>query len=105
MFLCHVHAWCLQKQGEGVRSPRTGVRDSCASPCGYWELNPDPLREQVLSITDPSLQPNIIMCGSWCKAVFGGNIHGLSDADLVKKDKLLFVKCLFIIQKQNKKQN
>lgn len=40
---------------EGVRSPRSRVRDSCASPQGYWELNPDPLREQVLSITDPSL--------------------------------------------------
>jgi hypothetical protein len=43
---------------EGVRFPSTGVTDSCESPCGCWELNPDPLEEQPLLLTaEPSLQP------------------------------------------------
>jgi hypothetical protein len=46
MFCWHV---CLC---EGVRSPETGVIDSCELPCGYWELNPGPLEEQVVLLTD-----------------------------------------------------
>jgi hypothetical protein len=41
-----------------VRSPETGVTDSCELPCWCWELNLDPLEEQpVLLTTEPSLQP------------------------------------------------
>jgi hypothetical protein len=44
---------------EGVRSPVTGVTDSCEPPCGYWELNPGLLDEQsVFLTTEPPLQPN-----------------------------------------------
>jgi hypothetical protein len=43
---------------EGVKCPGTGATDSCELPCGYWELNLDPLEEHpVLLTTKPSLQP------------------------------------------------
>ena len=42
----------------GVRSPGTGIKDSCELPCGYWELNSGPLEEQpVLLTTEPSPAP------------------------------------------------
>ncbi|ERE77141.1 E3 ubiquitin-protein ligase [Cricetulus griseus] len=34
-----------QKTCKGVRSPGTGVTDSCELPCGCWELNRGPLEE------------------------------------------------------------
>ena len=41
-----------------VRSPGTGVSNSCELPCGCWELNPDTLEEPpVLLTAEPSLQP------------------------------------------------
>ena len=43
---------------EGVRSPGTGVIDSCELSYGCWELNPGPLEEQPVFLTsEPSLQP------------------------------------------------
>ena len=43
---------------EGVRSPRTGIIDSCDKPCGYWDLYLGPLKEQTMLLTDEtSLQP------------------------------------------------
>ena len=41
MCMHHVHAWCLQRPGQGVRSPGTGVMEGCKKQCGCWELNPD----------------------------------------------------------------
>ena len=42
---------------EGVRSPGTGVIDSCDLLCGCWELNSGPLEElPMLLTTEPSLQ-------------------------------------------------
>ena len=33
--------------------------DGCEPPCGFWELNSEPLEEQsVLLSTEPSLQPS-----------------------------------------------
>ena len=38
-------------------SPGTGATDSCELPCGCWELNLGPPREQpVLLTAEPSLQ-------------------------------------------------
>jgi hypothetical protein len=34
---------------EGVRSSGTGVTDRCELPCGCWELNLGPLKEQSCS--------------------------------------------------------
>ena len=54
VFCLHV---CLY---EGVRCPRTGVKDSCGPPCGCWELNSNPLEEQQVPLTtEPALQPLI----------------------------------------------
>jgi hypothetical protein len=50
----------------GPRFPGIRVTDSCELPCGCWELNLCPLKEQpVLSIAEPTLQP-------WNKAFFIG---------------------------------
>jgi hypothetical protein len=52
MFCLHVYL-C-----EGVRSPVTGVTDSCELPCGCWELSLGPLEDQPVPLTtEPSLQP------------------------------------------------
>ena len=32
---------------EGIRSPGTGVTDTCEPLCGCWEPNPAPPQEQV----------------------------------------------------------
>ena len=46
-------------RGQKVIRSRTGVPDGCEPPCGFWELNPDPLQEQqMLLTTEPSLQPH-----------------------------------------------
>ena len=43
---------------EGIRSPGTGVTNSCELPCGCWDLNLGLLEEQpVLLTAEPSLQP------------------------------------------------
>ena len=40
-----------------IRSPETGVTESCELPCGCWESNPGPLKEQAVFLTaEPSLQ-------------------------------------------------
>ena len=61
-FVCiyvHVHSWCLQRLENGARSSGTGVKDGCEPPCVCWELNPDPLEEQlVLLNAEPFLQPS-----------------------------------------------
>lgn len=36
------------KSEEGIRSPKTGVMDGCELPCGFWELNPGPLQDQLV---------------------------------------------------------
>jgi hypothetical protein len=39
-------------------TPEEGLTDGCESPCGCWELNSGPLKEQsVLLTAEPSLQP------------------------------------------------
>ena len=54
----HVCAWCLRRSEDGIRSPGTGVKSGCESPCGCWVLKLGPLQEQhVLLSTEPSLQP------------------------------------------------
>jgi hypothetical protein len=46
---------CLR---EGIRSPGTGVTESCELPRGCWELYQDPLGEQPVPLTsEPSLWP------------------------------------------------
>jgi hypothetical protein len=57
----HMLAWCLQRLQADTELPRTAVMDGCESPCGCWELTAGPLQEQqVLLISEPSLQPHLI---------------------------------------------
>lgn len=41
----------LQRLGEGIGSPGTGVVDSHELLCGSWELNLSPLEEQQVLLT------------------------------------------------------
>ena len=55
--LCSL-VFCLNScLSEGVRSPETGVINSCELPRECWELNPGPLEEQpVLLASEPLFQ-------------------------------------------------
>jgi hypothetical protein len=57
IYLCiGVHCSCLQTHQKGASDP---ITDGCEPPCGCWELNSGPLKEQpVLLTTEPSLQPS-----------------------------------------------
>lgn len=51
---------------EGVRSPETGVTESCDLLCECWGVNPGSLeRQPVISTTQPSLQPQKFPCCNW----------------------------------------
>jgi hypothetical protein len=43
-----LHAYLCESAG----SFGTGVIDSCELPCGCWEVNPGPLEEQPMLLTD-----------------------------------------------------
>lgn len=47
--------WCHWRSEERS-NPETAVMNGCGTPCGYWEINPDPLRRQVHWAAEPSLQ-------------------------------------------------
>jgi hypothetical protein len=52
MYVCIPHAcWCLWRPEEGARSPGPGVTDGCELPHEFWELNPGPLKEQLVLST------------------------------------------------------
>lgn len=38
MFMHCLCAWCPRRPKEGDRSPKTGIRDGCESPCGCCDL-------------------------------------------------------------------
>lgn len=43
----HMHAWCMWKPENSIRSSATGVADNFEQPRGLWKLNP--------------YQPNVLM--------------------------------------------
>lgn len=47
---------------EGVRSPGREVTDSCELTCGYWELNPGPLKEQPVLLTADISPVRLFIC-------------------------------------------
>lgn len=57
MNVYHIHACCPESSEEGIGSPKAGVMDGCVPSCGFWELNPGPLQEQVLLTAEPPLHP------------------------------------------------
>lgn len=56
MSVYHVHAQCLERIEERVRSPGTRIAGSCELPLGCWEANLGSL-ESVFLTAKPSLQP------------------------------------------------
>lgn len=46
-----VLAWCPWSQEELVGYPGTIVTEDCKLTYGYWESNPDPLKEQPVILT------------------------------------------------------
>lgn len=58
LYVYHMFAWCERRSEEGITCPGNGVTDGCEMNCWCWELNLDPLQEQlVLLTTKQSLQP------------------------------------------------
>ena len=49
MYVHHMCAWCQRRSEEGIRSPGTGVMDSCEAPCRFWESNPVPPKNSKYS--------------------------------------------------------
>jgi hypothetical protein len=58
MSMQHLCTWYPQRTEEGVRTPGTGITDSCEPLCGDLELTLSSLEEHpVLLLTEPPLQP------------------------------------------------
>lgn len=51
-YLHDAYAWWLHGSEETVRLPRTGIKSGCKPTCGCWQLNSDPLKEQVCLTTE-----------------------------------------------------
>lgn len=47
MSVHHKCAWCPRRAEEVIRSLGTEVIDGCEAPCGFWELNHNPLEEDL----------------------------------------------------------
>ena len=47
----HQCVQCLQRSEERARFPGIKVKDGCELPCGNWELDLDPLEEQLVLLT------------------------------------------------------
>jgi hypothetical protein len=57
IFVLHISVFCCcpQTHKKKVSDP---ITDGCELPCGCWDLNSGPLREQSVLLTpEPSLQP------------------------------------------------
>lgn len=55
--MCITGIQCLWRSDKNVGSSENRIRDDCKAPCGLWEKNAGPLKEQqVLLTTNPSLQ-------------------------------------------------
>jgi hypothetical protein len=59
-FMFYFMCICFARMNVCLRSPETGIRDSCDLSCGCWERRLGPLKDQdVLLTTGPSVQPRI----------------------------------------------
>ena len=46
MDVCHMGVWCPWRSEQDIELPGTGVTDGYEPPCGCWESNLHPLKEQ-----------------------------------------------------------
>ena len=61
-----VHCCCLQTDQKRALDP---ITDVCEPPCGCWDLNSGPLKEQSVLLTpEPSLQPGHLLFH--CSTIF-----------------------------------
>lgn len=68
----NVCVWCCWQPEEGVRSPQTGVNDSCEMSCRCWESNQGPPEEHPVFLTaEPFLQSGQL----WFRYVFKTGPH------------------------------
>jgi hypothetical protein len=57
LFIICKYTSCLQMHQKRVSDLL--IMDGCETPCGWWDLNSGPLKEQsVFLTTEPSLQPS-----------------------------------------------
>lgn len=74
---------------EGVGSPGTGITDNCELPCGCRELNPRPLKQQPVLVTDePSLQNTASHISIRSKLVLSAMTCFPGTADILERAKL-----------------
>lgn len=81
---------------ESIRSPETGVIDSYELPCRLWELNPGPLKEQLVLLTSepcPSPLFSVLGIGFLCISCCPESHHVIDQAGL----KLLRSACLCLL--------
>lgn len=45
----HMLVWCPERPEQSDWFPDTAVRDGCDTPCGHWEPNLGPRKEQPMS--------------------------------------------------------
>lgn len=63
MSVYHMHT-VTEETDERVKSPRTGVTDTCEPPCGCWEpLGADPVENQLMLLTAES-GLDVLICHS-----------------------------------------
>lgn len=56
-----VHAWCLRRLEEDIRSPITGALDGCELTNGCWQSNLCPLQKQkvLLAVEPQSIETSL----------------------------------------------
>lgn len=70
VYVYHVHAWCLRKSKEAIRSPEPGIMQVCELPCGCWELDPlprKPLAQPLAFVPAQALTrlPKLVSTRNW----------------------------------------
>lgn len=64
MYVCFAYMYVCEPQAclipeKGVRFPGPGVMDGCGLSCGFCDLNPGSLQEQVCLSSEAFLQPSL----------------------------------------------
>lgn len=55
IYVYHMCTWYLWRSEKDIRSPGTRIVDSCEPPQWCWELNSNPMQEQVFLTTETSV--------------------------------------------------
>lgn len=74
----HMSVLCPWRPEEATWYSGTGVTGGCESPCGFWELDPGPLKEQSLSVSILSQESSgylvVLSCESFLHLLISGNL-------------------------------